>query len=271
MECSQCEQELACTEDHATAVAEVEGLLTRPAIQVPNKLRLVLLYALRYERNPENRIARFTEMLGSSGATPEQQQLVGRTLSHYGSARRSGDLFGNKSTMTLMKKALQRSVKGVQNVYTQHTPALVAPLEAASKGLLSEASYPYLGSGAEQSVAQKKRAPTEVIVFVVGGCTYEEARAVGEMNASNPGVRILLGGTTVHNCDSFLQEVSKMPSAARPGGPGGAGVGGGGGAGRGGGGEWAPSGEQRKRISALTSSVTSTVSQGMSNISSKLQ
>ena len=30
------------------------------------------------------------------------------------------------------------------------------------------------------------------------------------MNAANPGVRIILGGTCMHNCESFLAELGKM-------------------------------------------------------------
>ena len=52
-----------------------------------------------------------------------------------------------------------------------------------------------------------------VIVFMVGGVTYEESRYVSEMNTANPGVRVLLGGTTIHNSASFLEEVKRLPSA----------------------------------------------------------
>ena len=34
---------------------------------------------------------------------------------------------------------------------------------------------------------------------MIGGATYEEALVVHQMNRMLPGVRILLGGTTVHN------------------------------------------------------------------------
>merc|ERR1719198_462880 len=104
MECSEVEQELACTEDHSGAVSEVEGLLRKPSVTLQNKLRLVLLYALRYEREASNRIAKFTDLLGQAGATSEQQQLVGSMLQHYGAAQRTGDLFGNKSMFTALKK-----------------------------------------------------------------------------------------------------------------------------------------------------------------------
>lgn len=36
-------------------------------------------------------------------------------------------------------------------------------------------------------------------MFLIGGATYEEALAVFNLNRSNPGVRIVLGGTTIHN------------------------------------------------------------------------
>jgi len=39
-----------------------------------------------------------------------------------------------------------------------------------------------------------------VIVFIVGGVTYEEALTVHMLNRSAPGgVRVVLGGTSVHN------------------------------------------------------------------------
>mmetsp|Transcript_15805 Transcript_15805/g.40727 ORF Transcript_15805/g.40727 Transcript_15805/m.40727 type:complete len:628 (-) Transcript_15805:297-2180(-) len=265
MEVSQVEQELACTEDHSSAVSEVEALLRKPTIATANKLRLVLLYALRYEREPSNRISKFVELLGTSGASAEQQRLVALMLEQCGANVRAGDLFGNKSMLTVMKKQLHRQVKGVQNVYTQHSPFLAQTLDQIAKGTLSEATHPYLGG--ELPPAQKKRAPTEIIVVMLGGATYEEARCVGEANAANPGVKITLAGTTMHSGDTFLEELAKLSG--------------------GGGGLPPPSSStsstwdmatglaanvpDRMRIAALTSSVTSSVQQGAQQALSKLQ
>ena len=47
-------------------------------------------------------------------------------------------------------------------------------------------------------------------MFVVGGATYEEAKMVAQINASSPGMRVVLGGTTVHNSASFLEEVEDV-------------------------------------------------------------
>lgn len=41
--------------------------------------------------------------------------------------------------------------------------------------------------------------PQDIIVFIIGGATYEEALTVYNLNRTMPGVRIVLGGTTIHN------------------------------------------------------------------------
>ena len=46
--------------------------------------------------------------------------------------------------------------------------------------------------------------PQDVIIFIIGGATYEEARTVAMLNqepasGSTGGARLLLGGTCVHN------------------------------------------------------------------------
>ena len=38
---------------------------------------------------------------------------------------------------------------------------------------------------------------------MVGGATYEETLTVYELNKANPGVRIILGGTALHNTERY--------------------------------------------------------------------
>ncbi|PWN41777.1 hypothetical protein IE81DRAFT_348102 [Ceraceosorus guamensis] len=63
--------------------------------------------------------------------------------------------------------------------------------------------------------------PQEVIIFIVGGATYEEARSIALLNSqgtSGPGLgtRFLLGGTTVHNSSTFLDFVQDTASRCGP-------------------------------------------------------
>lgn len=41
--------------------------------------------------------------------------------------------------------------------------------------------------------------PQDIIVFLIGGATFEEALTVYNLNRNTPGVRIVLGGSCIHN------------------------------------------------------------------------
>ena len=58
---------------------------------------------------------------------------------------------------------------------------------------LKESTYPFV-----EGTTSRDR-PQDLIVFMVGGATFEEARYISMINAATPGVRIILGGTTIHN------------------------------------------------------------------------
>jgi len=83
-------------------------------------------------------------------------------------------------------------------VYTQHVPLLINTLDAALKGKLREAVFPSVG----QAVSA---VPRSIVVFVIGGITYEECAKVAELNSS--GIKVILGGTTIHNSNTFLSEL----------------------------------------------------------------
>lgn len=78
-------------------------------------------------------------------------------------------------------------------MYTQHQPQLGQILELLLKMRLKEASYPFV-----EGTTSRDR-PQDIIVFMVGGATFEEARYISMLNSTTPGARIILGGTTVHN------------------------------------------------------------------------
>lgn len=127
-------------------------------------------------------------------------QLVHSILEYSGVHARQSNLFDHEGVAKITKK-LFKGLSGVDNIYTQHKPLLVETLDDLLKGRLSTQAFPYLGN-----MVMSKR-PQEIIIFVVGGTTYEESLAVYNLNKQNPGTKIILGGTTVHNFESFVEEV----------------------------------------------------------------
>ena len=74
---------------------------------------------------------------------------------------------------------------------------------------MRETNYPFIEGAGVNAGLQR---PQDVIIFIVGGATFEEARTVALLNeassnagggagsASTPtGFRLLLGGTCIHN------------------------------------------------------------------------
>lgn len=106
-------------------------------------------------------------------------------------------------------------LKGVDNVYTQHQPLLSTTLDNILKCKLKDTEYPYAGPG----LGPKDR-PQDILVFIVGGATYEEARAVQMLNvqAKKEGstARFILGGTSVINSRGFTDVRKRTPRVAHP-------------------------------------------------------
>jgi hypothetical protein len=173
---------------------------------------LVALYALRYEKHPGNSLAVLIELLTAAGGVPARRADLVRQLLHYHSSLLQNVAGGGIADMFestgIFGGAGSRfkGLKGVENVYTQHSPLLETTLQNLIKGKLREQQYPFVEGG-----GTTKDKPQDIIVFMIGGVTYEEAKMVAGINAGGaPGVRIVLGGTTVHNATTFLEEVEDV-------------------------------------------------------------
>lgn len=161
--------------DHSKAVLE---LVADPATDIVDALRLVLIYALRYEKNTSNIIDRLKSELTRRGLPDDKVILVDRMLEYAGAAQRVGDLFATPSIVKSISGLIPGFSDEVSNVLTQHTPWLKKIITNLYNNTLSATEYPYAGPVAS--------APTEcrnIIVFMVGGATYEEAKLVNEINA----------------------------------------------------------------------------------------
>lgn len=100
--------------------------------------------------------------------------------------------------------------KGIENVYTQHTSLLKATVDNLIKGKLREADFPYAANSIGGSAKEKS---LNIMVFIVGGCTFEEARDMADLKKENKNVQIVLGGSCLHSSKSFLADVAQLARA----------------------------------------------------------
>lgn len=205
LEVGEVEQGLATSS--GSDFKNVQAVVNNPVVPAWNKLRVVILYALRYQKTQTSNIAALINLLLSNGVSREEARLVYVFLNVAGSDQRQDDLFSTESLLAKGRSAL-KGLKGVENVYTQHTPHLSQTLENLFRGRLKDTAHPFLdGTGTNMGLQR----PQDIIIFMIGGTTYEEARTVALLNQeagnSLTGTRILLGGTCVHNSSSYVEMI----------------------------------------------------------------
>ncbi|KAK8931383.1 hypothetical protein KSP39_PZI016156 [Platanthera zijinensis] len=204
---SQTEQDLACNGGQVAAYEAVNNLLNIESVSDVDCLRLVMLYALRYEKEGPVQLMQLFNKLASRSAK-YKSGLVQFLLKQAGVDKRTGDLYGNRDLLNIARN-MARGLKGVENVYTQHQPLLFQSMENIIKGRLRDIDYPFIGNHFQQG------RPQEVVVFIVGGTTYEEARIVALHNTANSGTRFMLGGSIVLNSKRFLKDLEEAQKIAR--------------------------------------------------------
>jgi len=250
-------------------------------------LRLAMLACLRYERARPDRVAEVKRLLGGlleAAGHRDMVLLLDDVLRYAGAAARSCDLFGQGAAQAQGKGGaflakltnIARSAVGggpdmdaVMPALTRHKPLIVDLLDQLARGRLRKDAaapggaggaggggaaagrdaFPYV-HGTEPAPGPGGGAPrfSTVVLFVVGGVTYEEAACVAAINsgalpiggaaggaggaaagaggagaAAAPPFRVLLGGSTILGARDFLAELQRFGSGGGGGGGGGGG------------------------------------------------
>ena len=92
---SALEQDLACQQDHKRQLQDMNEMFDRKEVSPIDKLRLGLLYALRYETQADT--LRLKERMIESGVPPSQAKLVDKIVRYAGQANRPSGLYGERA------------------------------------------------------------------------------------------------------------------------------------------------------------------------------
>ena len=219
---SALEQSLACSNDHANQLKELMRLIEDPNVPLVSSLltsrppRRTPSASPSSTRSTTSRspaassppcsprcatAASATTCSTSSTSSSGSPFPRSLTRSFSPSGERTGDLFGGSGLGGLVS-GLAKSIKGNSNIYTQHQPLLQDVLAQIKKNKLSETDYPFEGASGNGT-------PSVVVVFYVGGTTYEEAHVVSEWNAEGT-MQVVLGGTHVLNSDMFMRAMKTL-------------------------------------------------------------
>jgi vacuolar protein sorting-associated protein 45 len=197
------EQEIATHPDQAGHLRAVLDVVRSSQATDQNALRLSLLYAIHYE-NDQASLDQVRDALGGRINGTRLQTVLDAYLAFAGTRAfpRPEPLFAAKSILSFAQKVIGME----KNKFNLFQPALAGLLQRLAAGVSRDAQfralYPPISGVPEVSD------PKKLIVFYVGGVTYEEARVAWEAatrpSGSTP-IDVIVGGTTVHNMDSFVR------------------------------------------------------------------
>lgn len=199
LDISEIEQEITSQNDHSSHLQSIRKLINNDKVRPTDLVKLVILYTLRYQNHNNNDTIGLIDQLKRRGISDQLLKSIIYVLEYAGSHGRQNDLFNVQDAVKITKR-LFKGLSGVDNVYTQHKPLLHETLEEIVKGRLRDQAYPFIGLNGLNN------RPTDIIIFMVGGTTYEESLCVHSFSKNFNGYNILLGGTTIHNSKSFLEE-----------------------------------------------------------------
>ncbi|EPZ35056.1 Sec1-like 2 domain-containing protein [Rozella allomycis CSF55] len=198
---SEIEQSIACTDNRLNDFKNICSAIENEKIKDDNKVRLVMIYALRYEKVPNNQLNILIENLQKRNIPERKINWIKGVLDYATSEVRHTELFSLDNIINKGRSAL-KGLQGVENIYTQHNPNLSQTLELLIKSKLKENLYPYV-----ENSQQLKERPQDIVIYFVNGCTFEEAKIVSNFNQQMPGIRLILGGSTIHNTKSFIKDI----------------------------------------------------------------
>ncbi|XP_023022442.1 vacuolar protein sorting 45 [Leptinotarsa decemlineata] len=202
LDVSEAEQEISSQNDHSSHLQNIKKLLASDKIRDTDATKLVMLYALRYQGHSNYDVSGLIDYLKKRNISERLLKSIVNILEYASSHARQSDIYDAENAVKITKRFI-KGLSGVDNVYTQHKPLLHETLEDIVKGRLRDHIYPLVGNHSSAGRHQ------DIIIFIIGGATYEESLTVHSFNKNYPSFNFLLGGTTIHNSSSFLDEVEQ--------------------------------------------------------------
>jgi vacuolar protein sorting-associated protein 45 len=226
---SELAQDIACENNHTAHVESIKKILygqqggaqqggkALGAVTFDYKLYMVMLYALKYETEPSNKIAEFKQSLMTAYPTNLHKiTAIDAVLAQCGAKNRSQNtsltLQHGRSLFAKMSSKVSSSVKGYENVHTRHKPLLVDIIEQLAQQRAKAVDFPQTSTFAHKTSGQPNSQevivkPNYIYVYIVGGVTYGEAAAVHAFNQTSNDVKVALGGSCILNARSFIQSL----------------------------------------------------------------
>lgn len=197
---SESEQELACDlASYSDMLKKLTITICSSKVRGHDALRLVCLYSLIHGDKLKD-LANLIKRLRTRSDITQEQIVCVQSLQEFYRTKPRNPL---EDTVQRVARKIKHGVRGVDNVLTEYNPELSEILSELIRNNKSKSNeFAFFGP------IYREEPPKKIIVYMIGGYTYDEAIVVDRLNRANLGTcRVILGGDNLHNFQSFMSEI----------------------------------------------------------------
>lgn len=198
----------------ASEFEEMKMLLMDQSIHKEDLLRTILLLTT----SKEFKASQIDELLKLGGFGEDEAKAVSNMRRLLAKEKEQGSHFSG-----LSKKNRKKQSSAVGFELSRWTPLIKHLIEAVATNKLGEDEYPKMNlsegegtgrrpqwakSASDSTPKATPKASNRIIVFVIGGITYSEIRAIHELMDTNRRTEIILGSTHIIKPNEFAIDMS---------------------------------------------------------------
>lgn len=212
-------------ENHLAIKEKIMELLENPKISVSNKIKIILIYISKFPDNKTD-TAGFCSVIqnpafNTKPASSFQVSLI-KEFSKFAvekGERSRGTTPGNIGSIFANRKVSINHLFGgaskqnaTNNIYMQYIPRLHKVLsDLINPGDIQGSRQPRLSTLIPDVVARQYgnigTNVQDIIIYIKGGVTYEEARLINDYSASNDKINLIIGGDHILNSEQCLKSL----------------------------------------------------------------
>lgn len=183
----------------------LSDLIMNKSIDNTDILKVVLIYILRHETKKDVKIEEIKKMLFSRGIKMSEIEIIDLMLKYCGSKSKKNDLFSGFMLYEKISGLFDMSEETI-NLLTQNKPLVCDIIEQIAKNKLNNSKYMIHKLNSQNISKSSLHTYSKIIIFIIGGCTFEEVVKLKMMQSKLP-FEIVIGGTTVLNAKEFMNNI----------------------------------------------------------------
>jgi len=224
-EVSELQQTIICNlESQQTTRTRLLEILDKPTISTENKIKLVLLYSVKFNQN-ENDLAVFLNKFHDPAITnpiPTVSQISlmknfnkefnkSPISTNNNNSNNIGKIFNNKKISINLLFNNSANNNTTNNIYMQYIPKLNELLNELINQNQNHSNQFHLSTLIPDIVTKQYGnvgdSVQDIIIYIKGGVTFEESRLIHDLSLANNKINLVIGSDGILNSERWLNKM----------------------------------------------------------------